>query len=504
MQYGNECWCGYINQLNNPTTLTDASCSMACSGDSTLKCGNGYVNSLYGRTSGSSALPAPSGWTQLGCYVDQSSRTLSLASTTDSAAMTVQKCIAFCPATAKYIGVESEKECYCGATLNVNQKVAATDCLSSCVGDPSEICGGSWRLTLFERNGATSSASSSASSTSSTTSTTTSSSATATSSSGPAPAGWTNLGCYLDQTPRTLSGISRGGWTGMTPALCATYCAGYTYFGTEYANECYCGNSLTTNMPKPSTDCNSNCDGDASLKCGGSWRLTVYQRTTGSSSSSSVASTSVSSTTTSSASATPTAWSNQGCYADQTARTLNGASKTDNLMTPAMCQSFCGASGYIYAGVENKVECYCGNSLTVNSPQPSTDCQAPCGGDATQICGGSLNWRMTLYKYVSSPPLPTYTSVGCFVDSATRVLTSLAPTGTSITYTAQTCGTYCAGLGLPYAGVEKSGQQCFCGDRIVLSNTAGTLVSPSECPGSWRVPIYYNKLFDLGACTTFS
>ncbi|KAG8902954.1 hypothetical protein FRC01_009398, partial [Tulasnella sp. 417] len=254
--------------------------------DSTLKCGNGYISSLYGRTSGSSALPAPSGWTQLGCYMDQSSRTLSLASTTDSAAMTVEKCMAFCPTTAKYIGLESKTECYCGSTLNVDQKLAATDCLSSCVGDPSEICGGSWRLTLFQRNGATSSSSSSSSSssttttssssstssasstssTTSTTTTTTSSSASATSSSGPAPAGWTNLGCYMDQTPRTLSGATKTGWTGMTPTLCGTFCAGYTYFGTEYGNECYCGNSLVTNTPKPSSDCNVNCNGDANLK----------------------------------------------------------------------------------------------------------------------------------------------------------------------------------------------------------------------------------------------
>lgn len=33
MQYGSECWCGYIDQLNNPTTLSESSCSMTCSGE---------------------------------------------------------------------------------------------------------------------------------------------------------------------------------------------------------------------------------------------------------------------------------------------------------------------------------------------------------------------------------------------------------------------------------------------------------------------------------------
>ncbi|KAG8919844.1 hypothetical protein FRC00_010839, partial [Tulasnella sp. 408] len=74
-------------------------------------------------------------------------------------------------------------------------------------------------------------------------------------------------------------------------------------------------------------------------------------------------------------------------------------------MTVGMCQTFCGGSGFIYAGVENKVECYCGNTLTVTTPAPSTDCQAPCGGDSTQICGGALNWRITIYKYTASVPL---------------------------------------------------------------------------------------------------
>ncbi|KAG8919421.1 hypothetical protein FRC00_011351, partial [Tulasnella sp. 408] len=308
--------------------------------DISLKCGNSYVNSLYARTSGASTpLPAPAGFTQLGCYMDQSARTLTLSSTTDSSGMTVEKCIAFCPATATYIGLASGTECYCGTTLSVNAKVAATDCVSSCVGNPAQICGGNWRLTLFQRNGASSSSSFSS------TSTTTFRSA----SDALVPSGWANLGCYVDQPARTLTGASRLIWSDVTPALCAANCAGYTYFGTENGNECFCGNALTSNVPTAISECNVDCGGDASQKCGGGWRLTLYQST----------------------------WTNQGCYVDQPARTLNGASKTDNSMTIGMCQTFCGGSGFTYAGVENRLECYCGNTLTVNSPAPSTDCQAP-------------------------------------------------------------------------------------------------------------------------------
>lgn len=33
MQYGNECWCGYYDQLNSPSTIDESRCSMACSGE---------------------------------------------------------------------------------------------------------------------------------------------------------------------------------------------------------------------------------------------------------------------------------------------------------------------------------------------------------------------------------------------------------------------------------------------------------------------------------------
>ncbi|KIO26870.1 hypothetical protein M407DRAFT_234142, partial [Tulasnella calospora MUT 4182] len=375
MQYGNECWCGYSNQLGGATTLTEDRCSMACSGDSSLKCGNSYVNSVYTRTSGSSALPAPAGWTQLGCYMDQSARTLTSGSTVDSSAMTVEKCMSYCGTGAQYIGLESRTECYCGTTLNTNTKVAVTDCLSSCVGDASEICGGSWRLTLFQRNGATSSSSSSSStsSTSSSASTTTSSSAAATSSTSslPAPAGWSYLGCYVDQDVRTLSGSSKLSWAGMTPTLCGAYCTsvGSQYFGTEAGNECYCGSLAATTTKKADSDCSTNCNGDASLKCGGNWRLSLYKTAAG-------------------------RWTNLGCYLDQSSRTLTSLSKQNwSVMTPALCAATC--ASYSYFGTEAGNECYCGNALTVNTPEPITDCSTNCAGDSSLKCGG--NWRLTLY-----------------------------------------------------------------------------------------------------------
>lgn len=71
------------------------------------------------------------------------------------------------------------------------------------------------------------------------------------------PGTWTYQGCYTDPGPRTLSGPSYTNTTGMTDETCIAFCdsQSYIYAGTEYSQECYCGNSLTGGATAPSTDC---------------------------------------------------------------------------------------------------------------------------------------------------------------------------------------------------------------------------------------------------------
>jgi len=66
--------------------------------------------------------------------------------------------------------------------------------------------------------------------------------------------------------------------------------------------------------------------------------------------------TTTSTTTTGSSTSTPisTSGTSMGCYQDQSAWSLDGASTTNSKMTPAFCQSYCGTAGsYTYYGVEN-------------------------------------------------------------------------------------------------------------------------------------------------------
>jgi hypothetical protein len=42
------------------------------------------------------------------------------------------------------------------------------------------------------------------------------------------------IGCYTDDPSRTLTAKSEAGISTMTDALCAEYCSGFKYFGTEF------------------------------------------------------------------------------------------------------------------------------------------------------------------------------------------------------------------------------------------------------------------------------
>ncbi|KIO30753.1 glycoside hydrolase family 71 protein [Tulasnella calospora MUT 4182] len=138
VEYGVECWCGNI--LNNPQVTT--SCNMACPGDSTQKCGDGNKIGLFTKTT-----TVSSGWTSLGCFVDQDDRTLKGAYYSDSA-MTPALCQSKC-STAGYsmAGTEYGTECYCGNSLSKN--VGSSSCTSTCGGDSSQKCGGSWALNVI-------------------------------------------------------------------------------------------------------------------------------------------------------------------------------------------------------------------------------------------------------------------------------------------------------------------------------------------------------------------
>lgn len=93
-------------------------------------------------------------------------------------------------------------------------------------------------------------------------------------------AGYQYFGCYKDSANRVLNGKILPKIGAVSNTACVEYCAsnGFAIAGTEYAGECFCGNSLGGAEKLDESKCDMQCKGDDSQTCGGDWALTVYSK----------------------------------------------------------------------------------------------------------------------------------------------------------------------------------------------------------------------------------
>ena len=91
----------------------------------------------------------------LGCYVDESNRVLPDARMNDDQ-MTIQMCRDFChreTGPMRYAGVQYTRECFCGIEGSNYNRLGRTwdsECDMTCGGNPNEICGGEWRMSIYD------------------------------------------------------------------------------------------------------------------------------------------------------------------------------------------------------------------------------------------------------------------------------------------------------------------------------------------------------------------
>ncbi|WVQ80186.1 hypothetical protein IAT38_002291 [Cryptococcus sp. DSM 104549] len=309
--------CSCDNTIRNSITVASAkSCASACESGSTGACNGAGLELWKAAPSTTNSPPtrarhvaraAVTTGTYLGCYKDSgSSRTLS-GSHTSTSSNTPSSCASYCSGLGyKYGGTEYGAECWCGNSLDTSRLDTDSRCSMACSGDKSKTCGGDTRIAVYCLSGCT------------------------------AASAGTYQGCYKDGgSSRTLSGTHTTS-SSNTPASCSTYCSGlgYKYSGTEYSNECWCGNSLDSTKLDTDAKCSMTCTGDSSLKCGGDTRLSVYcisncgTSTSTSSTSTSKASTSTSTTSTSTTKASTTTsstTSTTSTAATASASNVNGA-----------------------------------------------------------------------------------------------------------------------------------------------------------------------------------
>ncbi|KAL2266404.1 hypothetical protein VTJ83DRAFT_5756 [Remersonia thermophila] len=304
-EYGRECFCG--NSLAAGSVEAPLSdCSMLCAGNPLQYCGAGNRLELYRLSSSSEEtstavttaapssststeaatttsapsttltslihVPTVSPFTFIGCWTEATGgvRALSDKATASGTEMTIEACAEFCSGY-RYFGTEYSAECFCGNTLHASSTNASLeDCSMTCSGNPLQYCGGPSRLNLYENM-------SEPGSDPQTPPPPPQPSHPANVTAGSAT--WNFVACRTEATG--VRALASEAWAAdsMTLESCAGFCQGYKYFGTEYARECFCGNSFGPGSAEvPATDCSMPCAGNGGQLCGAGNRLSVYER----------------------------------------------------------------------------------------------------------------------------------------------------------------------------------------------------------------------------------
>ncbi|KAL7409262.1 hypothetical protein BDY24DRAFT_372641 [Mrakia frigida] len=585
LEYGSQCRCGNWFENGMGGILDLSVCSMSCSGNPAETCGSSYVASTYillssggssdgtstvfstrtttvtttlttitsASTSSAAASPSSSsssvasGWTYLGCSQDGSLRALTGYSVDLGSSATIAGCLRVCAGKGYGMaGIQYGSQCYCDSAFrnSLGAIVSDSQCSSTCSGDASTKCGGSYLNSVYTNAALLSSSSSSATKTSS------SSSAVASASSAGLPSGWSVVGCTQDGDARALTGSSVDLGSSATVESCLAVCrsGGFVLAGLQYGSQCMCGSSFSNNLGAviSSSSCSMTCKGNTLQLCGGFYTTNTYRYTPSlSSSSASRTSTSVSASASASSVVLPTGWTTVGCTQDGDARALTGSS-TDlgNSATVEACLAVCLKGGFVLAGLQYGSQCMCGSTFSNNlgSVISSSSCSTPCKGNALQLCGGfytTNTYRYTLSLSSSVPisstrvstrisssssiasstassttsssavptPSPTYVYQGCAQDypwdpMAGRTLTGSYTQDPKMTN--QMCWSICAKGGFALAGTQ-SFNECWCGN--ILDNGNGAPASEGDCNqscvgdssqkcgGGWRLSIYRSPTF---------
>jgi len=213
----------------------------------------------------------------------------------------------------------------------------------------------------------------------------------------------------------------------------------------------------------------------------------------------------------------PSGWTSLGCTTDDPSDpTLTAGNVSMGNMTVGWCVNYCVGLNLIYAGLGSGKTCYCGNELAQLAQNATeTDCNTPCAGDSTEMCGAINPPRINLYCNTSAtpPPAPTISQtsingqwnyLGCYNDTDEGTPTTL---GVSVTTklpgggentTVENCTGECYIEGYVIAGMLW-GNECYCDHEINYPGMAqadkdcrlGCAGNQSEiCGGAYRLTVY--------------
>ncbi|KAL9113797.1 MAG: hypothetical protein Q9227_002243 [Pyrenula ochraceoflavens] len=301
------------------------------------------------------------------------------------------------------------------------------------------------------------------------------------------------LGCYQDNVAGRIlphqAYVSQQNTNGMCMEACLE--GGYTFAGTEYQSECYCGNvpPSPSYLDQSNSMCVFSCAGDASEPCGGpdnGGYIDIFFDPTKYSPGDNYTYVGPS------APATVGNFNYLGCYSEAT----NGRALSDkappvpaNGGTLDACAAGC--QGYEYFGSEFGGECYCGNTINTGSAlvpgdRTTNGCNMICNGNQSEYCGGANRLEMYQLNGTLPPPPPTqptggpiavqsagnWAYQGCYTEGTNgRALNGLLNPIPGAQVSVENCTTACQGYA--YAGMEYS-QECYCGNSLGAGSVLAT------------------------------
>ncbi|CAM9766583.1 unnamed protein product [Scytosiphon promiscuus] len=426
----------------------------------------------------------------VGCYEDdEDNRVLTLKQAGSCSGeedyMSPEICASYCSTIegAVYAGVENQKECYCGEAddkLDLNGVLSAGSCSALCASNPDQTCGGTNAIEIF-----------SISETFDVVGPTT-----------PAPIPEGLLGCYQDSKEGRALSTMISAQSPMSATICKELCGGYSFYGTQFSNQCWCGDSADYDTNGAGT-CDMTCAGASDGEiCGGHDSVSVYEGNptpngatpapmpaSGTPSPSAGLVTDPGTTPSPAAPLAPVSDEYLGCYADEKdARILGTMVASQEGMNAATCKALC--MGYNFYGTQFGEQCWCGDDASYDVNGPGV-CDMACGGTSSgEMCGGldavSVYGGAGATAETPSPsaapgtPAPASTPdtpapiqvvepispvsdeyLGCFADAKdARIL------GTMVAYEEDMSAAICKGLcaSFDFYGTQFGGQ-CWCGDN---------------------------------------
>lgn len=277
------------------------------------------------------------------------------------------------------------------------------------------------------------------------------------------------LGCYNDGGPtnRLITGYQTELNATNSPEVCTKLCHSikFAIAGIQNGYQCFCGNIRPSfKLRAEDVDCNKKCPGE---KCEDGWRVNVYK--TG--------------LKEANIENSDKELEYIGCFIHDLNNKLPNYIRKEypNKLTPHYCTGYCHLLGYLYAGLRNGFECFCGDTHPFSeSKDDETQCNVPCSGDDEKKCGGT--WRLSIYSTSITDYPVDGRYLGCFEYSDEKTVLTEKKFYLRDTNTPRRCTNLCFVNNFQYAGLHAK-NECYCGNNKLPLNAVPDRDCRLLCPG---------------------